>query len=116
MFVSAHLLTRLQLEISIRLGYEIWCCFLFDIAARKPEFRQVVNTTTFQQMNEAYRRLNAIRNGSTGDMALSTSYPETGSRKSRSITLPVTLERSMGLENGSPMDVTSNMQETHKQV
>lgn len=88
--------------------------FSFFSASRKPEFRQA-NTTAFQQMNEAYRRLNGMRNASTGDMPLTTNYQHT-SRKSRSITLPVTLERSVGLENGSPMDVASNMQENQKPV
>ena len=69
-------------------------------------------------MNEAYRRLHGIRNSSTGDMptTTTTNYHETGARKSRSVTLPVTLERSIGLESASPMDVTANMQDSQKPV
>jgi len=84
-------------------------------ASRKPEFRQMVNITAVQQMNEAYRRLHGLRNSSTSDMPTTTAnYHETGARKTRSVTLPVTLERSIGLENGSPMDVTANIHEGQK--
>ncbi|XP_065070287.1 uncharacterized protein LOC135695216 isoform X3 [Rhopilema esculentum] len=83
-------------------------------AARKPDLRQMVNTSTFQQANEAYRRMQGIRSPSTGDMPASSNYHETVTRKSRSITLPVTLERSMSMGNGSPMDVTSHIQEDQK--
>ena len=57
-----------------------------------------------------------MRSPSTGDMPTTHNYHEVVTRKSRSITLPVTLERSIGLGHGSPMDVTSNMQEEHKPV
>ena len=76
----------------------------------------MVNVASYQQMNEAYRRLHLMRNASTGDVPITANYQEAASRKSRSITLPVTLERSIGLENGSPMDVTANMQEDQKPV
>ena len=75
-------------------------------------------TTTIQQMNDAYRRLHGIRNSSTGDMqtTATTNFHEVIGRKSRSVTLPVTLERSIGLESGSPMDVTANTQDNQKHV
>ena len=77
----------------------------------------MVNITAVQQMNEAYRRLHGLRNSSTSDMPTTTAnYHEAGVRKTRSVTLPVTLERSIGLENGSPMDVTTNMHESQKPV
>ena len=57
-----------------------------------------------------------MRSPSTGDMPTTHNYHEVVTRKSRSITLPVTLERSIGLGHGSPMDVTSNMQEEQKPV
>eukprot|EP00794_Sanderia_malayensis_P008087 gene8087-8952_t len=74
-------------------------------ASRKPELHHAVSTNGFNQSPEGYRRLAGLRSPSTGDMPSTQSYQD-NLRKSRSITLPVSMERSMcltSLDVGHPV-------------
>ncbi len=73
-------------------------------APRNPEPRHSMSPNTFSQVADGYRRMPGLRSPSLGSVPSPNTYHENATRKSRSITLPVSLERSMGLSSVSSME------------